>query len=73
VPTSKANNYERVDVHGQNDNLKGPNGEPSEVIRTRDVNGNSVEIQHHSNGHNFPDGTFEKPHYHGTTSNHISY
>ncbi len=73
VSTSQANNYKRVDVHGKNENLKGQNGQPSEVIQTKDVNGNPVEIQHHSNGHNFPDGTYEKPHYHGETTNHISY
>ena len=73
IPTSQANNFSRVKVHGKNDNLKGANGEPSEIIRTKDINGNSVEIQHHKNGHDFADGTFEKPHYHGKESNHISY
>lgn len=74
VPTSQANNFTRQKVHGKNPNLKGPNGEPSEVIKTRDVNGKPVEIQHHSNGHNFKDtNTYELPHYHGKSTNHISY
>ena len=73
VPTSQANNYERVNVYGKNDNLRGPNGEPSQVIRTKDANGNNVEIPHHNNGHQFPDDTYENAHYHGKTSNHINY
>ena len=59
MSTSLANNYERVPQYGQNPNLLGPNGEPSEVIRGLDLNGNPVEIQHHNHGHNFDDdGTF---------------
>ncbi len=75
VPTSKANNFTREKVHGKNKNLLGPNGEPSEVIRTKDVNGNPVTIDHHSNGHRFIDNnTYELPHYHGQNgSGHYSY
>jgi hypothetical protein len=47
VPTSQANNYERVNVWGDNMNLRGPNGEPGQILRTTDVNGNPVEIQNH--------------------------
>lgn len=73
MSTSQANNFERIPQHGRNPNLKGPNGEPSEVIRGRDLHGNAVEIEHHKYGHRFDDNnTFELPHYHGTKG-HISY
>ncbi|WP_162144501.1 DUF6443 domain-containing protein [Aquimarina latercula] len=75
VPTSQANNFKRENVHGKNKNLLGPNGEPSQVIKTKDVNGNPVNIDHHSNGHRFKDNnTFEQPHYHGKNGEgHFSY
>ena len=75
VPTSQANNFKREKVHGKNKNLLGANGEPSEVIKTKDVNGNPVTIDHHSNGHQFIDNnTYELPHYHGKNGNgHYSY
>ncbi len=73
MSTSQANNFERVQQHGKNPNLRGPNGEASELIRGRDLNGNPVEIQHHNHGHYFADDdTFELPHYHGSRG-HISY
>ena len=71
IPTSRPNNYERKKVYGQNDNLKGPNGEPSEEIHAKDVNDNDVVIPHHDNGHTFTDVNPPKiagPHYHGPTS-----
>jgi len=74
VSTSEPDNFERVDNWDKNPNLKGPQGEPSELIRTKDVNGNDVEIKHHSWGHQFEDNnTYELPHYHGPNGEHISY
>ena len=78
VPTSQANNFTReVDPDSRrNPNLQGPDGEPSEIIKTKDVNGKDVEIKHHSNGHEYDDvkpKQFEHPHYHGPNQEHISY
>ena len=73
VATSVPNNFERVLVYGKNPNLRGPNGEPGEIIKALDMDGNTVEIQHHQFGHVFPDGTFEKPHYHGPNGEHYTY
>lgn len=55
VPTSQANNYERVPAYGKNPNLKGPDDEPWEVVHTKDVNGNPVKIKNHKWGHTFHD------------------
>jgi hypothetical protein len=64
------------EVYGKNDALKGPNGEPYEVVHAMDENGNMIEIQHHKWGHTFNDvnpPVYEPPHYHGVTSPHIFY
>jgi hypothetical protein len=74
VSTTEANNFERVEVYGKNPNLRGPKGEPGEVIKTKDVHGKEVEIQHHKHGHTFKDVTppeTEGPHYHGPEGEHI--
>lgn len=74
VPTSIANNFERVPVYGRNPNLRGPMGQPSEIIRTTDLYGRPVEIPHHSWGHVFDDVSppmLEGPHYHGPYGEHI--
>lgn len=72
---SLPNNYTTRDVYGNNQNLRGPNGEPSRVLTTTDTRtGQSVSIDHHNNGHRFSDtNTFEYPHYHGKDGSHISY
>ncbi len=73
VSTSEPNNFTREKVYGKNDNLKGPKGEPSEVVKTKNLHGDDIEIDHHNHGHNFPDGTYERPHYQGPDGEHISY
>jgi RHS repeat-associated protein len=76
VPTSKPNNYTREPVYGKNQNLKGSKGQPSEVIKTTDVNGKPVTIQNHKNGHVFRDvnpPVVEGPHYLGPDGKNIFY
>jgi len=74
VPTSRPNNYERVDNWDKNPNLRGPQGQPSEKILATDGNGKDVVIDHHNWGHKFEDnGTFEMPHYHDPNGDHVSY
>ena len=78
VPTSVGNNFEREAVWGKNPNLVGADGEPYEILHTRDANGRPVQILHHANGHVFEpelqdDGTFELPHYEGPQGEHLSY
>lgn len=65
--------FEQKPVFGKNDNLKGPKGEPYEKITTINKSGDTVEIDHHKWGHEFPDGTYEYPHFHGPDGEHISY
>lgn len=67
--------FEEIAVFGKNPNLRGPNGEPSFILRTADQAGNIIDIQHHSNGHLFFDkGLHELPHYHGPGGlGHLSY
>ncbi len=58
----------------KNPNLRGPNGEPSELLKGIDMNGNNVEILHHKWGHQFKDNnTFERPHFQGPNGEHLSY
>jgi hypothetical protein len=54
--------------------IQGPNGEPSEIIRTLDPTGNEIiDIPHHPWGHYFPDdGTVLGPHFNGPEG-HIFY
>jgi RHS repeat-associated protein len=74
IPTSQANNFTRENVYGNNRNLLGPNGQPSQVIHAQDIYGNQVRIDFHSNGHKFLDNnTFEFPHYHGSLGQHYSF
>ncbi len=40
-------------VYGRNPDLRGPMGQPSEIIRTADLAGMFVEVPHHSWGHVF--------------------
>lgn len=65
--------YEKKPVFGKNENLKGPKGQPYEKITTINKSGETIEIDHHKWGHNFPDGTYELPHFHGPEGEHISY
>jgi hypothetical protein len=62
--TSLPNNYSREDQYGRNPNLRGENGEPSEILSTTDArSGKPVTIEHHRNGHRYTDdGTHELPH-----------
>jgi hypothetical protein len=52
--------------------MLGPNGEPWEILRTTDVNGNPTEIQNHMWGHEFPDHVMG-PHYIGAHGEHFFY
>ncbi|MEU7021308.1 putative T7SS-secreted protein [Streptomyces sp. NPDC046203] len=68
----------RENMHGKNDNLKGPKGESWEEISAIDRNGNPVEFHHHSNGHYFREKepaleTWSLPHYHGPNGEHVYY
>jgi hypothetical protein len=61
-------------MFGKNPNLKGPKGEPWEIVRGLDREGNMVEFQHHASGHRFMNnGTYELPHYHGPNGEHLTY
>jgi len=71
---SPDNPYEREEIYGTNPNLRGPKGQPSEVVHVMRDDGEIVPIDHHSNGHRFEDdNTYELPHYHGPNGEHISY
>jgi hypothetical protein len=71
---SEPNNFKRETNWDKNPNLKGPNGEPSEFLDIKDLNGNDVRIDHHNWGHQFKDNnTFEYPHYQGPNGEHLSY
>jgi RHS repeat-associated protein len=66
--------YERKDIYGKNDNLKGKKGEPSEQITTITNDDKLKTFDHHKNGHTFEDtNEYELPHYHGPSGEHISY
>ena len=66
--------FDTENVYGKNDNLRGPNGEPSQKVTTIDKNGNIVEIDDHSNGHYFSDtNEYEQPHFQGPSGEHLSY
>jgi hypothetical protein len=74
VSTTAANNFERVPMYGRNPNMRGPSGEPWEVIHTADVYDNPVEIQNHMWGHFFEDtGETMGPHYLGPIGEHFFY
>ncbi len=76
VPTSQANNFYRRKEYGSNPNLRGSKGEPYYTIVTQDVDGNQVEIEHHSNGHFFEDvepNQIAPPHYHGPQGQHFDH
>ena len=54
--------------------MLGPNGEPWEILRATDVNGDPVEIQNHMWGHVFEDtGEIMGPHYIGANGEHFFY
>ncbi|MFE9135152.1 putative T7SS-secreted protein [Streptomyces sp. NPDC007355] len=68
----------RTNQWGSNPNLKGPKGEPWEIIEALDKNDNPIEFHHHANGHYFknkdPDlEEWSLPHYHGPKGEHIYY
>jgi hypothetical protein len=76
VQTSKPNNFQiEIDPNSyKNPNLRGPNGEPSELLLGIDLHGNNVKILHHKWGHQFKDNnTFELPHFQGPNGEHLSY
>ncbi len=73
VPTSRANGYTVEPRYGK-PNSMGPKGEPYEIIRTTDASGRPVIIEHHKWGHQYPNGTFQGPHYHDAPHTiHITY
>jgi hypothetical protein len=54
--------------------MLGPNGEPWEILRTTDLNGDVVSIQNHAWGHYFEDtGEVRGPHYIGANDEHFFY
>ena len=65
---------ETTPMYGKNPNLTGPQGQPWEVVRGLDSQGEIVKFEHHANGHFFNDtNTFELPHYHGPDGEHLTY
>jgi hypothetical protein len=61
-------------VYGKNPNLTGPQGQPWEIVRGLNAEGNVVEIDHHASGHFFSDtNEYEEPHYHGPDGEHLTY
>jgi hypothetical protein len=67
---------ETIDIEpkwGKNPNLTGPNGEPWNEVHALDSDAEIVDIPDHANGHAFPDGTTEGPHFHGPGGEHIFY
>lgn len=62
-------------IYGKNnENLRGPNGEPYEQLDAINDDGEMVTIDHHANGHYFADNnTFARPHYHGPSGEHFFY
>lgn len=59
---------------GGNPVLRGPQGQPYEIIRALTEEGELIEFHHHCWGHTFPDEPrFEGPHYHGPNGEHIFY
>jgi hypothetical protein len=64
---------ERIPVWGGTPAMRGPQGQPYEIIQALNEAGDLIEFHHHCWGHNFPDGKYEPPHYHGPDGEHIFY
>jgi len=61
-------------MYGKNQNLLGPQGQPWEIIRGLNSDGELIQFEHHANGHFFSDtNEFELPHYHGPNGEHLTY
>jgi RHS repeat-associated protein len=76
IQVSKPNNFTLVvdPKSYKNPNLRGPNGEPSQLLLGTDLHGNKVVIPHHKWGHQFTDNnTYELPHFQGPKGEHLSY
>jgi RHS repeat-associated protein len=76
VRTGEANNFKRVADPDNNPNLKGTKGQRAELVKAKNQRGEDVVIKHHKNGHRFKDKNpeeYERPHYHNSQGNHISY
>jgi hypothetical protein len=72
IPSENNDTFERITTYGGNPNLKGPKGEPYEIIKTLNSYGDIIDIEHHKWGHYFSDNnTYELPHYHA--NGHVSY
>ena len=60
-------------MYGKNPNLVGGKGEPWEMVKGLNSDGELVEIEHRANGRFFSDNnTFELPHYHGPNGEHLT-
>jgi len=65
---------ETTPMYGQNPNLIGPQGQPWEMVRGLNSDGELIEFENHANGHYFDDtDEFELPHYHGPDGEHLTY
>jgi RHS repeat-associated protein len=65
---------ETTSMYGRNPNLIGPQGQPWEMVRGLNADGELIEFEHHANGHFFDDtNEFELPHYHGPDGEHLTY
>ena len=61
-------------MYGRNPNLVGSKGQPWEIVRGLNSEGELIEFEHHSNGHFFGDtNEFELAHYHGPAGEHLTY
>lgn len=61
-------------MYGKNPNLLGPQGQPWEMVRGLNSDGELIQFEHHANGHFFGDtNEFELPHYHGPDGEHLTY
>ena len=70
---SEPNAFSHTPDPTRNPNIRGPRGKPGEVLEFK-VGDSPVRVQHHKYGHEFKDNeTFEHPHYHGPSGEHISY
>jgi hypothetical protein len=62
-------------IYGKNnENLRGPAGEPWEQLDALNDEGELVTVDHHANSHYFDDNnTYALPHYHGPSGEHFFY
>lgn len=72
IPTSQTYQIQIIEEPNQSKNSKSRSGilYQEQIIRDNKTVG-SVKL--HPNGHKFPDGTYEIPHYHGKNGEHHAY